>query len=1074
VFVFSGQGSQYYGMGRQLFDSDPVFRRSMLKFDEIFADHGLPGVLAEMHHPDRTAAQPFDELRFTHPAILMTELSLVDAVRAYGIEPDFVLGASLGEFAAATAAGVLDAEQVVRSIVAQVDLVHAHCPAGGMLAVLDDVTTFERSSLQDRALALAAVNFDRHFVVSGGDSDLADLERELRLRKVTTLRLGVRYAFHSPLMDSAAGPYRKLLSSLRFSKPKVPFVSCDTTSFITEFDPGHFWRMVRSPVRFRDAVHFLRSQAGDLDFIDLGPSGTMASFAKNVLGRTYGGKITAVLDPFAPAGRSIPQIVGSTRVRPHPQPRRPGATMRARLFPGQGSQRRGMGRELFERFPDHVREADQVLGYSIAELCLGDPRQELDRTEFTQPALYVVGALEHLARAEADVRPDYLAGHSLGEYVALFAAGVFDFTDGLRLVRRRGELMSRATGGGMAAVIGLREPTVRELLAANGLHEIDLANYNAPEQLILSGSRESIERAQPVFVAGGARAFIPLKVSGAFHSRHMDTARAAFARDLAEFTFAPAKLPVVCNVTGLPYDDTDPRAALADQLIRPVRWEQTVRYLVERGVTEFEEAGPGTVLTKLVDVIRRDQPSPAVKTPPAVRSEPRIAISARAQELGSAEFRAAYGARVAYVCGAMYRGIASEDMVIRAGRAGMLAFFGTGGLDRARVTAAIGTIKAALADGEPFGMNLVHDPMLPVNEEEHVDVLLEHGIDVVEASAFIKVTPALVRYRLTGLHKDDTGCVRARNRIIAKVSRPEVVESFLAPAPERFVRALREANAITAEQAALASLVPMADDVCVEADSGGHTDGGQLMVLLPSVLRQRDRLRTQHGYDAVVRVGAAGGIGTPEAAAAAFLMGADFVVTGSINLCTAESGMSPAVKDMLEQIDVQDTGYAPAGDMFELGAQVQVLKRGVFFPARARKLHELYRRHDSLDEIDAETRTLIETRYFRKSFDQVWQETAAHFAAKDPGEVEKARNNPKHKMALVFRWYFGHSQRMAMAGDEDYRVDFQVHCGPALGAFNNWVRGTDTQSWRKRHVDEIGVRILEEAAAYLDRSFAGR
>jgi trans-AT polyketide synthase/acyltransferase/oxidoreductase domain-containing protein len=228
-------------------------------------------------------------------------------------------------------------------------------------------------------------------------------------------------------------------------------------------------------------------------------------------------------------------------------------------------------------------------------------------------------------------------------------------------------------------------------------------------------------------------------------------------------------------------------------------------------------------------------------------------------------------------------------------------------------------------------------------------------------------------------------------------------------------------------------------------------------------------MAAESGYSARVRVGAAGGIGTPEAAAAAFVLGADFVVTGSINLCTAESGMSPAAKNMLEQINIQDTDYAPAGDMFELGAQVQVLKRGVFFPARARKLYDLYRRHESLEEIDAETRSIIETRYFRKSFDEVWEETRAFFATRDPREIEKAEQNPKHRMALVFRWYFGHSQRAAMAGDERFRVDFQVHCGPALGAFNQWVHGTARESWRNRHVDEIGELMMSETAACLER-----
>lgn len=581
----------------------------------------------------------------------------------------------------------------------------------------------------------------------------------------------------------------------------------------------------------------------------------------------------------------------------------------------------------------------------------------------------------------------------------------------------------------------------------------------------------------------------------------MTASRAQFVRFLDDFAFSPLRIPVISNVTGLPHADDELRAALADQLVRPVLWDRSVRWLLDHGVDEIVEVGPGSVLTGLVQKIRathtparpgsnnasaraRPGSNGAGATAAASPAKAAHAASARpagravvapgnpAATLGSAAFRAAYGVKLAYVCGAMYRGIASEALVARAAQAGILAFFGTGGLDRARIEQAITRIRADLPDGGPFGLNLVHDPMLPASEDVTVDLALAHGVHNVEASAFMKITSALVRYRLGGLRRSPGGAVLVDNRVMAKLSRPEVAESFLEPAPERLVARLRDEGAITAEQAELSRTVPMADDICVEADSGGHTDAGQPLVLLPAISRLRDRLCAEHGYGEPVRVGAAGGIGTPEAAAAAFLLGADFVLTGSINLCTVESGMSAAVKDMLVQINVQDTDYAPAGDMFELGAQVQVLKRGVFFPARARKLYDLYRRHGSLEEIDADTRTLIENRYFHKSFDAVWEETKAYFATRDAAEIGRAEQSPKHKMALVFRWYFGHSQRAAMDGAEEYRVDFQVHCGPALGAFNQWVKDSDLEGWRARHVDEIGVRLMEETAGYLDRRLA--
>ncbi|WP_017577639.1 ACP S-malonyltransferase [Nocardiopsis kunsanensis] len=1073
--MFSGQGSHYYGMGRELRSSHPVFASALERLDGVFAGAGLPGVLEEIHRDDRTAVDPFSRLEYTHPAILMIELAMAETLRAEGIEPDLLLGASLGEFAAATVSGSITEEELAAAVSEQVRLVTTHCPPGGMTAILEDVETLKRDLLPGADVEIAAVNSPRHLVVSGADEPLERLERELAARRIVHQRLAVDYAFHSAGMDAAAPDYLRSLSGLPMRTPRIPVVSCESAGQLTRFEPGHLWRMVRDPVRFRDTIRDLEHEGGPFHCLDLGPSGTLAGFARQNLSEDSRSEATTILDPFAPSGRDRKRIgelrPGVPAHRSH-SPQR-GQRMTAILFPGQGSQKRGMGRDLFPDFPELVAQADEILGYSIERLCVDDPGKELDDTRFTQPALFVVGALSHLRRERSGApAPDYFAGHSLGEYTALFAAGAFDFGTGLRLVQRRGELMSRMRDGAMAAVIGLSEDGVRSVLETADAQGVELANHNSPEQIIVSGDRTAVEGAKQAFTDAGARAYLPLKTSGAFHSRLMGPASREFARFLDEVEFTPPHTPVMANVTARPHVHGDLRRSLTQQLVEPVLWAQTVRYLLDLGETDFEELGPGRVLTGLVDKIRethREAGTERSRTtvPPApADTGPGGRLTART--LGSETFRRAYGAKYSYVCGSMYRGIASEELVVRASRAGILAFFGTGGLDRGRIERALRSIRSRVGEGAPFGMNLVHDPTLPSVEEETVDLFLEHGVDIVEASAFMRITPALARYRIKGL-RSWNGRVEPGNRIIAKVSRPEVAEAFFSPLPERMVRRLVEQGLVSEEQAALASRVPVADDVCVEADSGGHTDGGHLSVLLPAIRSMRDTSHGEHGYDRPVGVGAAGGIGTPEAAATAFLLGADFVLTGSINLCTVEAGMSEPVKTMLEAIEVQDTDYAPAGDMFELGAQVQVLKKGVFFPARARKLHELYRSHESLDEIDPEMRSRIETRYFGRTFEEVWKETEAYFLERDPEEVRKAEQNPKHKMALVFRWYFGHSQRAAMEGDDSCRVDYQVHCGPALGAFNQWIRDTPQRSWRERHVDEIGVRLMTETAAYLQR-----
>jgi len=170
----------------------------------------------------------------------------------------------------------------------------------------------------------------------------------------------------------------------------------------------------------------------------------------------------------------------------------------------------------------------------------------------------------------------------------------------------------------------------------------------------------------------------------------------------------------------------------------------------------------------------------------------------------------------------------------------------------------------------------------------------------------------------------------------------------------------------------------------------------------------------------------------------------------------------------LQTANVQDTDYAPSGDMFELGAKVQVLRKGVLFPGRAKKLYDLYRAHNSLDEIDERTLATIRDKYFHRDFESVWEETKDYYQRTRPVEIEKAECNPKHKMALIFKWYFVHTNRLAQSGETKYQVDFQIQCGPALGAFNQWVKGTDLEDWRYRHVDVIGERLMQATADYLN------
>jgi trans-AT polyketide synthase/acyltransferase/oxidoreductase domain-containing protein len=442
-----------------------------------------------------------------------------------------------------------------------------------------------------------------------------------------------------------------------------------------------------------------------------------------------------------------------------------------------------------------------------------------------------------------------------------------------------------------------------------------------------------------------------------------------------------------------------------------------------------------------------------------------------AESLGSAQFLSDYNLRCAYVAGSMYKGISSEELVIEMGQAGLLGFFGTGGLPVEQIEQSIKQIKGELCHGEPYGMNLLSTQGKRQLEMECAALYLRHGVRYVEASAYTQVAPSIVYYRLKGISRDAQGEVCTPNRVIAKISRPEVAAAFMRPAPEAIVASLVADGFLTQEEARLAKYVPVADAICVEADSGGHTDQGGALTLLPMMLELRDEAVATCRYSKPIHVGAAGGIGTPQATAAEFIMGADFVLTGSINQCTVEAGTSEPVKHLLQSLDVRDTTYAPAGDLFEMGAKVQVVKRGLMFPGRANKLYEIYQRHDSLESLDASVRRDIEEKYFQRPMSEVWREACEHLAAR-PEEVASLERNPKQKMARIFKWYFAYTGQLALRGSPTQKLDYQIHCGPALGAFNRWVKGTYLEDWRNRHVAEIGGLLMREAADVLNARLA--
>ena len=275
------------------------------------------------------------------------------------------------------------------------------------------------------------------------------------------------------------------------------------------------------------------------------------------------------------------------------------------IFPGQGSQHKGMGSSLFSEFPEFTKKADEILGYSIQSLCLDDPLQQLGKTQYTQPALYVVNSLSYFKKKrEAMKGPAFVMGHSLGEYNALLAAGFFDFETGLRLVKKRGELMSKASGGAMAAIIGLKAEDIQSILDKNQPINVSIANHNTHTQIVITGLKEDILRAQQLCEQAGAMLVVPLNVSGAFHSRYMSDAQREFELFLKEFQFNTPSIPTISNYTARPYGTENIPENISRQITSPVRWTESILYVLQSGEQEFEEVGPGTVLTGLVKRIK--------------------------------------------------------------------------------------------------------------------------------------------------------------------------------------------------------------------------------------------------------------------------------------------------------------------------------------------------------------------------------------------------------------------------------------------------------------------------------------
>jgi len=309
VFMFSGQGSHYFHMGKELYDHDETFRGWMLRLDEIARHSAGTPVIETLYSDAHRKGDLFDRTLLTHPAIFMVEYSLAQALIHAGVVPDMVLGVSVGTFAAAAVAGFLDVEDAMNAVIQQAIALEECGEPGGMTAILSDPALFEEEFLRGRS-ELAGINFSTHFVVSAKRAELAEIEAELKKRSIVYQRLPVSFPFHSRWIDQAKARFDPFMQSIRYHKGRLPLVCSDRAAILSELADGYFWDIVRHPILFREATARLEERGGGR-YIDVGPSGTLATFMKYGMPATTTSTIHAILRPFGGDRKSFAAVTGT-------------------------------------------------------------------------------------------------------------------------------------------------------------------------------------------------------------------------------------------------------------------------------------------------------------------------------------------------------------------------------------------------------------------------------------------------------------------------------------------------------------------------------------------------------------------------------------------------------------------------------------------------------------------------------------------------------------------------------------------------------------------------------------------
>ena len=309
--MFSGQGSQYFQMGRELFEKSNIFRDWMTRLDHIARQSSGLSVIENLYSDAHNRGDRFERTLLTHPAIFMVEYSLAQTLIQAGTKPDMVLGVSMGTFAAAAVAGFMSVEDALAAVVQQAMALEEFCEPGGMTAILAEPALFAEDFFKSRS-ELAGVNFSSHFVVSATSAGLAEIETALKKQHVGFQRLPVSFPFHSQWIENAKRPFVSFMRSIRPRQGQVPLVCCDQTAVVSDFSDDYFWKVVRHPIRFRETVAALE-QRGSKRYIDVGPAGTLATFLKYGMPATTRSTVHSILTPFGLDQKNLTALLASAR-----------------------------------------------------------------------------------------------------------------------------------------------------------------------------------------------------------------------------------------------------------------------------------------------------------------------------------------------------------------------------------------------------------------------------------------------------------------------------------------------------------------------------------------------------------------------------------------------------------------------------------------------------------------------------------------------------------------------------------------------------------------------------------------